>query len=70
MTRQSFGTQYRTENRISLNIHNVQMRKQNSYLRIFKIYEFRIILAASMIFNTSTLMLADDYSRKIKSQKD
>jgi len=65
MTRQSFGSQYRTENRISLNINNVQMRKQNSFLRIFKIYEFRIIITASMIFNTSSLMLADDYARKI-----
>lgn len=58
LARQSFGQQYRTDlnnpNRISLNIHNVQMRKQNSYVRIFKIYEFRVILAASMIFNTAT----------------
>ena len=43
---ESFG---RDANRISLNVNNVQQRKQNSYLRVYRIYEYRTILHAAML---------------------
>lgn len=70
--RSSFGQQYRQDlnnpNRISLNIHNVQMRKQNSYVQIFKVFEFRRVLITSMVYNVATMVLVDDYDYRISTQ--
>lgn len=36
-------------NRISLNINHVSGRKQNSYLKVIKIYEFRVVMQVALI---------------------
>ena len=52
-------------NRISLNINNVQERKQNSYLRAYLIFEFRAMIQSAILQQTANCILETSYAVRI-----
>ena len=68
----SFGQRYRDfnnqNNRISLNINSVAYRKQNSFLRVFRIQEYNRVLISSMLYELALIILIIDAKSQLTAQ--
>ena len=65
LARTSFGDPTKVNNRISLNVNSISGRKQNSYVRVLCIYEYRVILFTALLQQTASTMLEISYLARV-----